>query len=36
MLHSQLPTLGVCLGMQLLFDESEEGPGWGWESFPAA
>ncbi|MEO7082703.1 MAG: imidazole glycerol phosphate synthase subunit HisH [Gemmatimonadaceae bacterium] len=24
-----LPTLGVCLGMQLLFDESEEGPGKG-------
>ena len=24
-----LPTLGVCLGMQLLFDESEEGPGMG-------
>lgn len=24
-----LPTLGVCLGMQLLFDESEEGPGRG-------
>lgn len=24
-----LPTLGVCLGMQLLFDVSEEGPGAG-------
>ena len=24
-----LPTLGICLGMQLLFDESEEGPGHG-------
>jgi imidazole glycerol-phosphate synthase subunit HisH len=24
-----LPTLGVCLGMQLLFDDSEEGPGRG-------
>jgi glutamine amidotransferase len=27
MLHGGLPTLGVCLGMQLFFDESEEGPG---------
>ena len=24
-----LPTLGICLGMQLFFDESEEGPGQG-------
>lgn len=24
-----LPTLGICLGMQLLFDESDEGPGAG-------
>jgi glutamine amidotransferase len=29
MLDGKLPTLGVCLGMQLLFDESDEGPGRG-------
>ena len=27
--HAGLPTLGVCLGMQLFFDESDEGPGRG-------
>lgn len=28
-----LPTLGICLGMQLLFDESDEGPGAGLSIF---
>ena len=27
--HGELPTLGVCLGMQLFLDESDEGPGRG-------
>lgn len=26
-ISSGIPTLGICLGMHLLFDESEEGPG---------
>ena len=29
-----LPTLGICLGMQLLFDESDEGDGRGLGVFP--
>lgn len=29
-----LPTLGICLGMQLMFDTSEEGPGAGLGIFP--
>ena len=28
-IHAGLPTLGICLGMQLLFDGSDEGPGSG-------
>ncbi|MDE3004279.1 MAG: imidazole glycerol phosphate synthase subunit HisH [Gemmatimonadota bacterium] len=30
--HDEIPVLGVCVGMQMLFDESEEGslPGLGW------
>lgn len=28
-LEAGLPCLGICLGMQILFDESEEGPGEG-------
>jgi imidazole glycerol-phosphate synthase subunit HisH len=36
MLHGSLPTLGVCLGMQLLFDESEEGPGQGLAIIPGS
>jgi glutamine amidotransferase len=34
MLSGSLPTLGVCLGMQLLFDDSEEGPGLGLSIVP--
>lgn len=28
------PVLGICLGMQLLFDESDEGPGFGIGAIP--
>jgi glutamine amidotransferase len=28
-INAGLPTLGICLGMQLLFDKSDEGPGSG-------
>jgi imidazole glycerol-phosphate synthase subunit HisH len=31
-----LPCLGICLGMQLMFDESEEGMGMGLGIFPGA
>lgn len=31
---SGLPCLGICLGMQLLFEESEEGPGTGLAVIP--
>jgi glutamine amidotransferase len=35
-LHDKIPFLGVCLGMQMLFERSEEGslPGLGWISGP--
>jgi glutamine amidotransferase len=33
-LEGGLPAVGVCLGMQLLFDTSEEGPGKGLGYFP--
>ncbi len=33
-LDAGLPCIGICLGMQLLFDESEEGPGRGLGVFP--
>jgi glutamine amidotransferase len=34
MLDGGLPTLGVCLGMQILFDESDEGRGRGLSVIP--
>jgi glutamine amidotransferase len=33
-INAGLPVLGVCLGMQLLFDESDEAPGSGLGVFP--
>jgi imidazole glycerol-phosphate synthase subunit HisH len=33
-LRDGLPCLGICLGMQLLFDASDEGPGTGLGIFP--
>lgn len=33
-LDAGLPCIGICLGMQLLFDESAEGPGRGLGVFP--
>ena len=33
-LDAGLPCLGICLGMQLLFDASDEGPGCGLGVFP--
>lgn len=33
-LRAGLPCLGICLGMQLLFDASDEGPGAGLEVIP--
>lgn len=35
-LNDGLPCLGICLGMQLLFDDSEEGPGQGLGVVPGA
>lgn len=33
-LHADKPTLGICLGMQILFESSDEGPGKGLGFFP--